>query len=83
MWGGNWGVDGGWMPLPTRPQQFCHPAPLVFLLPNGDKARCTGSVAYVIRKWKKTKERRRSKKKRKKRKKMLNEEKLMPLGKAN
>ena len=21
-WGGGWGVDGGWMPLPTRPQRY-------------------------------------------------------------
>ena len=27
---GAWGVDGGWMPLPTRPQQCCDPASLVF-----------------------------------------------------
>ena len=25
------GVDGGWMPLPTRPQLYCDPAPLVRL----------------------------------------------------
>ena len=23
------GVDGGWLPLPTRPQQYCDPASLV------------------------------------------------------
>ena len=23
-------VDGGWMPLPTRPQRYCDPASLVF-----------------------------------------------------
>ena len=28
---GTWGVDGGWMPLPTRPQRYCDPASLVFL----------------------------------------------------
>ena len=28
-WGGAWGVDGGWMPLPTRPQRYCDPASLV------------------------------------------------------
>ena len=22
---GGWGEDGGWMPLPTRPQQWCDP----------------------------------------------------------
>ena len=26
---GAWGVDGGWMPLPTRPQRYCDPASLV------------------------------------------------------
>ena len=29
VWGGGWGVEGGWMPLPTRPQQYCDPASLV------------------------------------------------------
>ena len=29
VWGGGWGVDGGWMPLPTRPQRYCDPASLV------------------------------------------------------
>ena len=24
------GVDGGWMPVPTRPQQYCDSASLVF-----------------------------------------------------
>ena len=24
-----WGVDGAWMPLPTRPQQYCDPVSLV------------------------------------------------------
>ena len=24
-----WGVDGGWMPLPTRPQRYCDPVSLV------------------------------------------------------
>ena len=28
-WGGAWGVDRGWPPLPTRPQQYCDPASLV------------------------------------------------------
>ena len=27
--GGAWGVDGGWMPLPTHPQRYCDPASLV------------------------------------------------------
>ena len=27
--GGAWGVDGGWMPLPTLPQRYCDPASLV------------------------------------------------------
>ena len=27
--GGGWGVDGGWMPLPTRPPRYCDPASLV------------------------------------------------------
>ena len=22
---GAWDVDGGWMPLPTRPQRYCDP----------------------------------------------------------
>ena len=26
-----WGVDGSWMPLPTRPQQYCDPESLVNL----------------------------------------------------
>ena len=30
VWDGGWGVDGGWMPLPTRPQRYCDPASLVF-----------------------------------------------------
>ena len=29
VWGGSWGADGGWMPLPTRPQRYCDPASLV------------------------------------------------------
>ena len=29
---GYWGVDGGWKPLPTRPQQYCDPASLVLKL---------------------------------------------------
>ena len=28
---GEWRVDGGWTLLPTRPQQYCDPASLVFL----------------------------------------------------
>ena len=27
-----WVWMGGWLPLPTRPQQYCDPASLVFLL---------------------------------------------------
>ena len=27
--GMGWGVYGGWMPLPTRPQRYCDPASLV------------------------------------------------------
>ena len=30
--GGAVGVDGGWLPLPTRPQQYCDPASLVLFL---------------------------------------------------
>ena len=30
---GNWGVDWGWMPLPTRPQRFLDPASLVLSVP--------------------------------------------------
>ena len=26
-----WGVDGGWMPLPTRPQQYCGLTSLVIM----------------------------------------------------
>ena len=29
MLGVGLGVDGGWMPLPTRPQRYCDPASLV------------------------------------------------------
>ena len=29
--GGALGVDGGWLPLPTRPQRYCDPASLVAL----------------------------------------------------
>ena len=37
-----WGVDGGWMPLPTRPQRFCDPASLVVLVyAMTDKAQST------------------------------------------
>ena len=28
--GEDWGLVGGWKPLPTRPQQYCDPASLVF-----------------------------------------------------
>ena len=28
VWGA-WGMDGGWMPLPTRLQRYCDPASLV------------------------------------------------------
>ena len=31
--GGVLGVDGGWLPLPTRPQRDCDPASLVLLCP--------------------------------------------------
>ena len=31
--GGALGVDGGWLPLPTRPQRDCDPASLVLLCP--------------------------------------------------
>ena len=31
-WGGAWGVDGGWMPLPTRPQRYCETASLVLFI---------------------------------------------------
>ena len=34
MLGWELGVDGGWMPLPTRPQQYCDPASLVCFLLN-------------------------------------------------
>ena len=27
-----WGMDGGWMPLPTHPQRYCDPASLVLFL---------------------------------------------------
>ena len=27
-----WGVDWGWMPLPTRPQRYCDPTSLVWVL---------------------------------------------------
>ena len=30
--GGALGVDGGWLPLPTRPQRYCDPASLVDML---------------------------------------------------
>ena len=30
---GNKGVDGGWMPLPIRPQQYCDPVSLVPFFP--------------------------------------------------
>ena len=29
VWGGSWGVDLGWMPLPTHHQQYCDPVFLV------------------------------------------------------
>ena len=29
--GGALGVDGGWLPLPTRPQRYCDPASLVIV----------------------------------------------------
>ena len=32
LWGGGLGVDGGWMPLPTRPQRYCDPASLVSIV---------------------------------------------------
>ena len=35
--GGALGVDGGWMPLPTCPQQYCDPASLVFSMPDQNK----------------------------------------------
>ena len=31
VWGA-WVMDGGWMPLPTRPQRYCDPASLVYFL---------------------------------------------------
>jgi len=35
-----WGVDGGWMPLPTRPQQYCDPASLVVLCLESFSVNC-------------------------------------------
>ena len=35
--GGALGVDGGWLPLPTRPQRYCDPASLVFIKIHGLK----------------------------------------------
>ena len=32
VWEGGWGEAGGWMPLPTRPQRYCDPASLVFIV---------------------------------------------------
>ena len=32
VWSGVWGVDGGWMSLPTRPQLYGDPASLFFFL---------------------------------------------------
>ena len=29
--GGALGADGGWLPLPTRPQRYCDPASLVLV----------------------------------------------------
>ena len=29
VWSGVWGVDGGWMPLPIRPQRHWDPASIV------------------------------------------------------
>ena len=33
-WGCGWGEAGGWMPLSTRPQQYCDPASLVIFCKN-------------------------------------------------
>ena len=33
-WGCGWGEAGGWMPLPTHPQQYCDHASLVVLFLN-------------------------------------------------
>ena len=30
VWEGGWGMAGGWLSLPTRPQRYCDPASLVF-----------------------------------------------------
>ena len=35
VWAGAQGVDGGWMPLPTRPQRYCDPASLAIRLMDG------------------------------------------------
>ena len=35
VWDGGWGVDWGWMPLPTRPQRYCDPASLVGMCVDG------------------------------------------------
>ena len=32
--GGALGVDGGWMPLPTRPQRYCDPRHLLKTWPH-------------------------------------------------
>ena len=32
VWSGVLGVDGGRMPLPTRPQRYCDPASLVLFV---------------------------------------------------
>ena len=35
VWSGVWGVDGGWMPLPTHPQRYCYPVSLYHVTSNG------------------------------------------------
>ena len=34
VWGGSWCANLGWMPLSTRPQQYCDPASLVSTCDN-------------------------------------------------
>ena len=42
------GVDGGWLPLPTRPQRNCDPASLVLLIQDITTFRATTIAAAAL-----------------------------------
>ena len=42
--GEDWGLDKGWMPLPTCPQRYCDPASLVLITLTMSVSKCDASL---------------------------------------